>query len=157
MPLGFMTGDRFYEGYDFENWAKTLAGPHAGNVRWRPGGGFYSDESLSGMVEKAHDIGRQVSKLPAHVKVIQSEVENFPYDLLRKSAETTIIEAAAHMAAGSTSTRSMCSHKGTNPLDEYRQCCIGFSGRSVFMEPCRPIWTALLLPECGLRGTKIRS
>jgi len=27
LPLGFMTGDRFYEGYDFERWAKTLSGP----------------------------------------------------------------------------------------------------------------------------------
>jgi len=26
LPLGFMTGDRFYEGYDFERWAKTLSG-----------------------------------------------------------------------------------------------------------------------------------
>ena len=27
MPLGFMTGDRFFEGYDFDTWAGILAGP----------------------------------------------------------------------------------------------------------------------------------
>lgn len=119
MPLGFMTGDRFYEGYDFANWAKTLAGTQVSVVRWRPGGGFYSDESLSGLVEKAHDIGRQVSQLPAQVKVIQSEIENFPYDLLRKSAETTVIEAAAHMAAGTTGTAFNVLSQRDNPVDEY--------------------------------------
>jgi len=88
-------------------------------VRWRPGGGFYSDELLSGIIEKAHDIGRQVSRLPAQVKVIQSEIENFPYDLLRKSAETTVVEAAAHMAAGTTGTAFNVLSQRDNPLDEY--------------------------------------
>ena len=35
MPLGFMTGDRFFEGYDFDNWAKILAGPNNVQVMWR--------------------------------------------------------------------------------------------------------------------------
>lgn len=37
LPLGLMTGDRFYEGYGFERWAETLAGPGQAPVRWRPG------------------------------------------------------------------------------------------------------------------------
>lgn len=119
LPLGFMTGDRFYEGYDFANWARTLAGPNHSEVRWRPGGGFYSDITLEGLVEKAHDIGRQVSQLPAEVKIIQSEIENFPYDLLRKSAETTVIEAAAHMAAGTTGTAFNVLSQRADPLEEY--------------------------------------
>ncbi len=64
LPLGFMTGDRFYEGYDFASWAEALAGPQHVEVMWRPGGGFYSDEELDGLVDKSHDIGRQVSGLP---------------------------------------------------------------------------------------------
>ncbi len=119
LVLGFMTGDRFYEGYDFAPWAATLAGPARRQVRWRPGGGFYSDESLAGLVGKAHDIGRQVSQLPADVQVIQSEIENFPYDRLRKSVETTVLEAAAHMAAGSTGTAFNVLAQRPDPLEEY--------------------------------------
>ena len=69
MPLGFMTGDRFFEGYDFDRWAEALAGPNQSPVYWRPGGGFYEDSSPGGMVGKSHDIGRQVSLLPPSVRV----------------------------------------------------------------------------------------
>lgn len=102
LELGFMTGDRFYEGYAFRRWAETLSGPGQAPVRWRPGGGFYSDETPIGLVSKAHDIGRQVAALPDTVTVVQSELENFPYHLLRKSAHITLIESAAHMAAGAS-------------------------------------------------------
>lgn len=119
LPLGFMTGDRFYEGYAFGRWAKTLAGPEGREVRWRPGGGFYSDESLAGLVGKAHDIGRQVAQLPAEIRVIQSEIENFPYQLLRKSAETTVVEALAHMAAGATGAAFNVLAQRSEPLGEY--------------------------------------
>ena len=36
LPLGFMTGDRFYEGYDFDTWAEVLTGPSQSPVLWRP-------------------------------------------------------------------------------------------------------------------------
>ncbi len=39
LPIGFMTGERFYEGYDFDGVARVLAGPAGAEVRWRPGGG----------------------------------------------------------------------------------------------------------------------
>jgi hypothetical protein len=119
LPLGFMTGDRFYEGYAFERWAGTLAGKAGAPVRWRPGGGFYADESLLGLVDKAHASGRQCSALPAGVTAIQSEVENFPYQRLRKSAHTTAVEAAAHMAAGTTGTAFNVLTMQNDPLDEY--------------------------------------
>jgi len=119
LPIGFMTGDRFYEGYAFARWAKTLAGSRGVEVRWRPGGGFYSDEKLMDMVDKAHAIGRQVSALPPDVKTIQSELENFPYQRLRKSAHTTVLEAAAHMAAGTTGTAFNILTMTPDPLDEY--------------------------------------
>ena len=119
LPLGFMTGDRFYEGYDFERWAKTLSGPGHAPVRWRPGGGFYDDDCLLGLVDKANDIGREVSALPSEVKIIESELENFPYQLLRKSKQTTVIEAAAHMGAGTTATAFNVLSMYKEPLDEY--------------------------------------
>ncbi len=119
ITLGFMTGDRFYEGYDFKSWAKALGGPDCRPVRWRPGGGFYTDECLVGLAEKAHDIGRQVSQLPKSLKVIECEIENFPYQLLRKSATATVNEAAAHMGAGSTGAAFNVLSQRPDPLEEY--------------------------------------
>lgn len=119
LPLGFMTGDRFWEGYDFARWARTLSGPGRAPVIWRPGGGFYSDERPIDMVGKAHDVGRQVAALPREVVVVQSELENFPYQRLRKAAHSTVVEAAAHMAAGTTGTAFNVLNMRPDPLDEY--------------------------------------
>lgn len=119
LPIGFMTGDRFYEGYAFTRWAQVLAGAKECEVRWRPGGGFYWDDIPLGLVEKAHDIGRQVAALPRTVKIIQSEIENFPYHRLKKSVRITILEAAAHMAAGATGIAFNVLSEHAEPLDEY--------------------------------------
>lgn len=119
MPLGFMTGDRFYEGYDFDHWAEVLAGPQKSEVYWRPGGGFYDDDVTSGLAGKSHDIGRQVSVLPGAVRSIQSEIENFPYQTLRKSAHITALEAAQHIAAGCTGAAFNVMAMSDEPLDEY--------------------------------------
>jgi hypothetical protein len=119
MPLGFMTGDRFFEGYDFDTWADILAGPNRCEVMWRPGGGFYSDEALCQLVGKSHDVGRQVSMLPDSVVSIQSEIENFPYQRLKKAAHTTALESAAHIAAGCTGTAFNVLQMYDEPLDEY--------------------------------------
>ena len=100
--MGFMTGDRFYEGYAFAEWAEAMEGDASGPARWRPGGGFYADDAYMGLVDKAHDIGRQVSQLPLKIEIIQSEIENFPYQKLRKSVAITMLETVAHMAAGAT-------------------------------------------------------
>lgn len=102
LPLGFMTGERYEEGYDFARWSRTLAGPSGSPVWWRPGGGFYTQDNIGELVGKAHEIGRQVSLLPADVRVIQSEIENFPYAPLQKSRHITALEAAVDIAAGST-------------------------------------------------------
>lgn len=125
MPLGFMTGDRFFEGYDFDRWAKTLAGPDNTPVLWRPGGGFYADDRMSELAGKSQDIGRQVSLLPPWVECIQSEIENFPYQALKKSAHATALEAASHIAAGCTGTAfnvlTANARAGANPhLHQYK-------------------------------------
>lgn len=119
LPLGYMTGDRFYEGYAFERWAKTLAGPQQASVRWRPGGGFYSDDQLLGMVDKANALGRQSSVLPAHIQTIESEVESFPYQRLRKSRQATVTEAAAYMGSGTTGPAFNVLSMYKDPLGEY--------------------------------------
>ena len=99
--MGFMTGDRFLEGYDFATWANTLQGNENQIVKWRPGGGFYGfDPVLPEMVFKAHSIGRQTSALPDFVE-IQSEIENFPHQKLKKGAYVTALEAAVYLGVGS--------------------------------------------------------
>lgn len=119
LPLGFMTGDRFFEGYDFDRWAEALAGPNRAPVYWRPGGGFYEDSTPAGLVGKSHDVGRQVSFLPTSVRSIQSEIENFPYQRLKKSAHLTAVEAAAHLGAGCTGTAFNVLSGNDEPLDEF--------------------------------------
>jgi hypothetical protein len=119
LPLGFMTGDRFLEGYDFDTWAAVLAGAGGAEVRWRPGGGFYADEALSGLAGKSHDIGRQVSLLPATTVNVQSEIESFPYQRLQKAARTTALEAASHIAAGCTGAAFNVLSMYDEPLAEY--------------------------------------
>jgi hypothetical protein len=119
MPLGFVTGDRFYEGYDFDGGAEVLAGPGKAEVRWRPGGGFYEDNWMPGLAGKSHAIGRQVSLLPPQVVSIQSEIENFPYQRLKQAAHTTVLEAASHMAAGCTGAAFNVLTQNDEPLDEF--------------------------------------
>lgn len=120
LPLGFMTGDRFFEGYAFRRWASALSGEKHNPVIWRPGGGFYWDDCLWGMFDKAHDIGRQVAALPGEVKVIESEIENFPYQLMKKSVRTTMLEGIAHMASGATGLAFNVLGGFAESLDEYR-------------------------------------
>ncbi len=119
MPLGFMTGDRFFEGYDFDNWAKILSGPENIPVMWRPGGGYYNDENNTGLVGKSHDIGRQVSLLPKEVISIESEIENFPYQRLKKAANIVVLEACSHIAAGCTGAAFNVLSMYDEPLTEY--------------------------------------
>lgn len=119
LPLGFMTGDRFFEGYDFDRWADALAGPDHAPVYWRPGGGFYEDSSPGGLVGKSHDVGRQVAFLPPSVLSIQSEIENFPYQRLKKAAHITAVEAASHLAAGCSGAAFNVLSGNDEPLDEF--------------------------------------
>jgi hypothetical protein len=119
LPLGFMTGDRFFEGYDFDNWAKILAGPNNSPVMWRPGGGFYNDVNTSELVGKSHDIGRQVSVLPKDVVSIESEIECFPYQRLKKAANIVALEASSHIASGCTGAAFNVLSFYDEPLDEY--------------------------------------
>ncbi len=120
MPIGFMTIDIFYAGYDFGNWAKILSGPNNIPVMWRPGGGFYNDFSPYGFIDKAHSIGRQVSALPKEIVSIQSEVENFPYQRLRKAANMVAFEAATYIASGCTGAAFNVLTLYDEPLDEYK-------------------------------------
>ena len=102
IALGFMTGERYFEGYDFPLWARALSEDGKYGILWRPGGGAYTDRPFSAMIEKSKQIGRQCARLPDCVTSVQSEIENFPYRLLQKSPRTTALEALMHVGAGCT-------------------------------------------------------
>ena len=134
LPLGYMTGDRFYEGYAFDEWARILAGAGKAEVRWRPGGGFYRDERPDELAMKSHDLGRQVSILPADVVSIQSEIENFVYERLAKSANITALEAASHIASGCTGTAFNVLSMYDEPLTEYEPLMARLAGQRPFLD-----------------------
>ena len=69
---------------------------------WRPGGGAYTDYRLHDFVDKAGEITRQTADLPGYVTDIQSEIENFPYNVLKKGPYSTAMEACLYVAAGCT-------------------------------------------------------
>ncbi len=134
LPLGFMTGDRFYEGYGFDTWAGVLAGPSESPVLWRPGGGAYHEGRLDDFPDKAHAMGRQISVLPARVQCIQSEVESFPYQRLKKSIHATSMEAAAYIAAGCTGAAFNVMSQYDEPLDEFAPLVAGLKDARPFLD-----------------------
>ena len=114
-----MSGDRFYDGYDFDHYAKNLSGSGKNAVMWRPGGGFYEDYNILELASKSHAIGRQVSVLPPDVKSIRSEIENIPCQRLRKASSVVVLEAASHIAAGCTGTTYSILPYYNEPIEAY--------------------------------------
>ena len=100
--LGFMTGERYFESYAFGAFAEALSDGGRYPILWRPGGGAYEDISFDAIMEKSEQIGRQNALLPACVTESLSEVENFPYQLIRKTPVSTALEGAWSMTAGCT-------------------------------------------------------
>ncbi|MDD4774432.1 MAG: hypothetical protein PHZ09_12655 [Eubacteriales bacterium] len=100
--LGFMTGERYFESYNFRAFAGALSENGKYEIMWRPGGGAYTDYSIYDFIHKAREIGRQSARLPAYVTVIQSEIENFPYQLIKKSPVNTVTESLLYMTTGCT-------------------------------------------------------
>lgn len=98
--LGFMTGERYFEGYDFGLWAQALSRGGKYPVMWRPGGGAWQDDYLIDVIQKSAEIGRQVACLPACATAVQAEIEAFPYQIVRKSPRTVAMEAALYLSKG---------------------------------------------------------
>lgn len=102
ITLGFMTGERYFEGYAFNEFAEALSENGKYEIMWRPGGGAYTDYRFDEIVEKSEQMGRQSAYLPPYVTVIHSEIENFPYQLIKKTPTSTALEAALSMTCGCT-------------------------------------------------------
>ena len=119
MPLGFMCCDMVYEGLDFAKWSGTLAGSNKVAVKWRPGGGFYTDARPLELLEKAHNMGRISAAIPNTDGDIQYEHENFPYQKLKKSGTIFAVESFAALAAGCTGVALNLMGISSDPFDEY--------------------------------------
>ncbi len=102
IPVGFMSGDRFYEGADFDKWMDALSDNGKYDTFLRPGGGAYTDIKPSDFMVKADSIGIQAAFTPKYVTELPSELENFPYQLIKKGPKATVFETTAHIAAGAT-------------------------------------------------------
>jgi hypothetical protein len=96
--IGKMTagaGWTTYSGQAFDRWFTAL-----GATKARPGGGFYNDERPLDMLDKALECGRQRATLPPSVRDVQYELENFPYQRLKKSPATVVNECSLALAHG---------------------------------------------------------
>jgi len=95
---------------------------------------------------------------------VQSEIENFPYQRLKKSVHTTMVEAAAHMAAGATGLAFNVLSMFAEPLDEYYPFLNDLQSARPFFERMRdllgrsppvgvcPAWNEDLFAANGRRG-----
>ena len=102
IAIGIMPTELLFDGYNYAQSNEILSGANKTDVMWRPGEAFYFDDYPTGLLVKSHSIGRQVSKIPNDVTSIQAEIEDFPYQPLKKSKHTNALEGAAYIAAGCT-------------------------------------------------------
>lgn len=151
LPLGLMTGETAYGGYGFRSFVPTLVGERGNPVKWRPGGGFYTDDSPLGLIDKAHSVGRQAGLLPPGLCDIQYEHENFPYQRLKKSVTIFTAEIAAAIGAGCTGAALNCLGIAGDPSDEFRPYFDGVRAWRSFLDdatatlgrtPCEGLWAA---------------
>lgn len=80
-------------------WSEALAGEAKTPVRWRPGGGCWSDQSKGEMLAKLENIVQQIRGVPASAEV-QAELECFPYHGLQKTPGFIGYEAMLYVAWG---------------------------------------------------------
>jgi len=118
LELGQMTGDRFWEGYDFDTWATILAGPNKIPVLWRPGGGVYREGNPWELVQKSSSIARQTALLPPVVRSVQAEIERIPANRFGKSAAIAAVETPLLMAAGATGAAVNSLREPQEPFEE---------------------------------------
>lgn len=80
-------------------WVAALRG-EAETVRFRPGGGLYTDREPDALLPKLADMARQCLFLPPRGVRVEAEVECFPYQSLAKSLRFLALEAVNALAIG---------------------------------------------------------
>ncbi|MBC7286629.1 MAG: hypothetical protein H5T86_01000 [Armatimonadetes bacterium] len=140
VALGLMTagpGWTTYSGQAFDRWFTALRAEKA-----RPGGGFYTDQAPISMYHKAIEVGRQRAALPASVTDVQYEMENFPYQLLRKAPGSVANECTLALAFGLNGIAFNALGMGRK-LDEFRPIMAR-------VRVARRMWDRLLAAADGL-------
>lgn len=152
LPLGYMSAELTYSGYGWTEWPVALAGPGALPVKWRPGGGFYTDETPTALLGKAHSVGRQLGGLPDMVIDRPYEHENYPYQPPKKSVTLAMAEVAAALGAGCTGVTWNGLGLGSDPFHEFRPYFEAMRAQRPFFDQlvaafghsrCEGIWPAL--------------
>jgi hypothetical protein len=131
---GLMTagpGWTTYSGMAFERWMRALKA-----TKMRPGGGFYSDAARLEILDKAFDVGRQRAARPSGVADCQYELENFPYQTLKKSASSVINEGTLALAAGLNGV-------AFNALGMWEGALDDFAPLARRAQQARPMWETL--------------
>ncbi len=126
-----------YSGQALERWYTAL---HA--TKARPGGGFYSDATPMEMYGKAIECGCQRASLPPAVTDVQYELENFPYQRLKKSATAVVNECTLALAYGLNGVAFNMLGTPTTQEDilPWMQS----------IPPARPMWEKLVAHTIGL-------
>lgn len=119
LTLGFMTVEGSYSAYGMLDWANALKTRKGKPAMCRPGGGYYEDRIPVEVLAKAHWTGRQVTFLPEEVTDIQYELENFPYQTLRKSRTMTMDEIGMAIAIGCTGAALNIMGLTQDPIGEF--------------------------------------
>lgn len=100
--IGIMSCTCGFDGMDCERWANSLRGNTKRKLRWRPGGGVYTEFTPNKALEKAHRLGAQIRYIPEFVDVVEAELENFTGEILCKSPNFTAFEILMYLAVGCT-------------------------------------------------------
>ncbi len=142
IATGLMTagaGD-LYSGAPALRWLEALKA-----TKLRPGGGFYSDATPGAMIGKVLDIGRGARDAAAMPEIadIQYELENFPYQKLRKSVTALLSECTLALATGCEGVALNMLPMWGGPFGE----CEAFLPA---IRKVRPEWEAFVAHAAGL-------
>lgn len=127
-----------YSGQAFDRWFTAL-----GATKARPGGGFYEDATPIAMFGKALSCGRQRAILPDGVPDVQYELENFPYQRLKKSATAVVDECSLALGYGLNGVAFNMLVMATSRFDNSMAWVAA-------IPPVRPLWEAWTAHAAGL-------
>jgi len=115
IELGCMTCGNVVSDTAGKRWSEALAGTARTRVRWRPGGGSWTDQSREDLMGKVDRCQLQIRGADAW---IQFEEESFPYHGLRKSPGYLGFESLLYVASGADSVAFNILNSSTPSLED---------------------------------------